>query len=463
MAVYRRRLECFMIFAAATQSVLPGVGGLKYLYRDILRYVHDGTGVKEAIQKISLKDVPIKLKLSSQIPTDYIAPNIMPKILTTFRGLLHEHHTFPGGRRVIGTGHVHDHTMQLFFDQSGLIPELYAKLLLLGGLRQAPPRRHLTMLDQVVGRALHVHIRPFIQLCRVELLAHPNLQTIRACQEWCDNLELYTRGVISQIVRQLFPQLIAFVDTFLNRCLLIADDAKKPNFAYFPTGNTVGAQFVFYIRIMQDDYTNETESITIEKAFDPAELVRNTIAAAEKDGKPPVNPQSSDKQKLLAALDEINNYYGNVAGGEGGEGGASKQEADTDKPPVQFGDDKLRTQFSSFPEELQKEFKDKLKEEADSVSEGDIIQLAKQELNLKEALPSDFDIKLKGAFNETRDSLMDAIAKISDEEPSVEGPVTRSKRNQNRDPSGDPKSGESKSDGSALADALMLHFSTLKI
>lgn len=467
MAVYHRQLECFMIFAATTQSVLPGVGGLKYLrIGGIPRHVNDGTGFREAIQKISLKVEPIRTKLSSQVPPDYIAPNIMPKLLTTFRGLLHEHHTFPGGTRVIGTGHAHDRIMELFLDQTGRIPELYAKLLLLGGLRQAHPRTQLTMLDQVVGRALHVHLRPFIQTCRGDLEQTPNLDTIRDCQLWCENLKLYTRGVIRQIVKQLCPQMIDFVGNFLNRCLLIADDAKKTNFAYFPTGNTVGAQLAFYILIMSGEYTNETESITIEKALDDTVTADGSGEDDKTPGKSSDESPSTDKQRLLAALEEINKYYGSVEGAGGGE---SKQGADTSTPPMQNKD--LGTYVLEIPEPLKKELNDKLEKadrvseelkkklkNADSVSVEDLIKLAQPELELNEALPSGFDTKLEEAFRETLGQLRTDIDKINDEDTNgTSDRVLRSGIAQ-QDPSG-----ESKPNGLALVDALMLHFTTLKI
>jgi hypothetical protein len=258
------RAECFIVFAAALQSVVPAVGGMKFIGEVPVR-----------IGKIQLTVEPIDELLTSQLPPIYIAPNIMPKLLTTFRGLLVENHDYGVGSGILTL----NATMSFIMRQAGDIPEDYVRMLLLSGLHQRPPDRvGLTMMEQILGRMLHVHLRPFVQECReriVSALAQGLtlpviLHYVYMMQSWGTHLKLYVRGMQRQFCDQMFPAQHILINAFMQTAdnnLLVAFDKKKPNFDYFVLQNTIFGAAAFIQQIFFGEYTKTTRSVTIEKAI----------------------------------------------------------------------------------------------------------------------------------------------------------------------------------------------------
>jgi hypothetical protein len=260
-AAREHRAECFIVFAAALQSVVPAVGGMKFIGE-----------VPDRIGKIEVKVKPMDELLTSQVPPIYIAPNIMPKLLTTFRGLLVENHDQGVGSGILPL----NATMSFIMRQAGGIPEDYVRMLLLSGLQQQPPQRvGLTMMEQILGRMLHVYLRPFVQECRQRITyavaqgwpLHVTLQYVYMMQSWGKQLKMYVRGIQRQFCDQMFPHLaVTFMQTADNN-LLVAYDKKKPNFDYFVLQNTNFGAAAFIQQIFFGGYTETTQSVTIQKAI----------------------------------------------------------------------------------------------------------------------------------------------------------------------------------------------------
>ena len=258
------RAECFIVFAAALQSVVPAVGGMKF--------IKQLGNLQPQIAKIELKVKPMDELLTSQVPPIYIAPNIMPKLLTTFRGLLVENHDQGVGSGILPL----NATMSFIMRQAGGIPEVYVRMLLLSGLQQQPQQRvGLTMMEQILGRMLHVYLRPFVQQCRERITyavaqgwpLPVTLQYVYMMQSWGKQLKMYVRGIQRQFCDQMFPHLAdAFMQTADNN-LLVAYDNNKPNFDYFVLQNTNFGAAAFVQQIFFDYYTETTRSVTIEKAI----------------------------------------------------------------------------------------------------------------------------------------------------------------------------------------------------
>ena len=265
-AAREHRAECFIVFAAALQSVVPAVGGMKFIGE-----------VPDRIGKIEVKVKPMDELLTSQVPPIYIAPNIMPKLLTTFRGLLVENHGSGVGS---GIYNLND-TMSFIMRQADGIPEDYVRMLLLSGLRQRPPARvDLTMMGQILGRMMHVYLRPFVQKCRTDLPlkvglpAAQLLHYIYSLQSWCDNLQKYVRGMQQQFCDQMFPTRPILANAFMQAAdnnLLVASDRIKTNFDYFATQNTIPSAMAFVQQVLTGEYTRTTKSVTIEKSLDDAD------------------------------------------------------------------------------------------------------------------------------------------------------------------------------------------------